>query len=620
MNAFFSEQGDFILAIQGLTFIALAVACLLAGTNARPALPWRWFSLFALLVGLERWLELLTPALHGRETYAFGLWLLRVAALLTLVEFGRRGWPWPLSRVMLFGLVALVVIALAFWGGWPLIQNGTLGVLTVLAGVAVIGTLRRHALPGAGLGSAAWMTLSAGQLWLFLLTAYALTPVAWSWQTLKESADVVVVRSLHQWLPLLLGTSACALIFLMLQSKSIQSRVPYLLWSLPLHLAVLLAGWGFINFAARIEIEDSRTNLLLRAKTAAAALDPEIVARLEGASTDIIKPEYASVRKLLHAVRQGNADTRFVYLFIARGSQVIFLADSEPENSKEYSPPGQIYEEASLAVRRALRIKTSFLEGPLEDRWGLWMSGFAPVSRTTGSAPVALLGMDVAVNAWQTNVYFHRLATLGLMLFVSLLLLALFAGLQLARESARVIAATENRFRALFENAPEAVLVVAVDTGRILDVNPFVCRWLGYTPEEMRCRTIFDLVVIDSETIRQHLVAAYDSAAPTTVESAYRCKDGRMVAVEITQTAFQAQAQKAVLAYVRDITERRENEERLHKSMAELERFNRLMVGREVRVMELKKEVNELRRTLGQPPTYNSVEQTSGNKKGLATA
>jgi len=74
------------------------------GAHSRPALPWRWLGVFALLTGLERWLELLTPALHNRELFVICLWGLRVAALLALLEFGRRGWPWPLSRVLLFGL------------------------------------------------------------------------------------------------------------------------------------------------------------------------------------------------------------------------------------------------------------------------------------------------------------------------------------------------------------------------------------------------------------------------------------------------------------------------------------------------------------------------------------
>ncbi|MBI5687450.1 MAG: response regulator [Verrucomicrobia bacterium] len=45
--------------------------------------------------------------------------------------------------------------------------------------------------------------------------------------------------------------------------------------------------------------------------------------------------------------------------------------------------------------------------------------------------------------------------------------------------------------------------------------------------------------------------------------------------------------------------------EQLHASNEELKRFNRAMVGRELRMIELKKEVNELCAAVGQPPRYD---------------
>jgi len=53
-----------------------------------------------------------------------------------------------------------------------------------------------------------------------------------------------------------------------------------------------------------------------------------------------------------------------------------------------------------------------------------------------------------------------------------------------------------------------------------------------------------------------------------------------------------------------DIIERQQAEESLRASLAELERFNQLMVGRELRMVELKKEVNEWCARLGRPAAY----------------
>ena len=60
-----------------------------------------------------------------------------------------------------------------------------------------------------------------------------------------------------------------------------------------------------------------------------------------------------------------------------------------------------------------------------------------------------------------------------------------------------------------------------------------------------------------------------------------------------------------------DITERKQAEaeilrraEELRAANEELTRFNRMTVGRELRIIELKKQVNELCARFGQPPRY----------------
>jgi len=61
-----------------------------------------------------------------------------------------------------------------------------------------------------------------------------------------------------------------------------------------------------------------------------------------------------------------------------------------------------------------------------------------------------------------------------------------------------------------------------------------------------------------------------------------------------------------------DITERVRAEEKLKQTVAELERsnadlarFNRLAVGRELRMIELKRQINELSEGLGREPPYD---------------
>lgn len=57
-----------------------------------------------------------------------------------------------------------------------------------------------------------------------------------------------------------------------------------------------------------------------------------------------------------------------------------------------------------------------------------------------------------------------------------------------------------------------------------------------------------------------------------------------------------------------DITERKQVEERMAAQLDELRRWQSVVVGRETRLLELKREVNELLRRLNQPPRYPSAE------------
>jgi len=56
-----------------------------------------------------------------------------------------------------------------------------------------------------------------------------------------------------------------------------------------------------------------------------------------------------------------------------------------------------------------------------------------------------------------------------------------------------------------------------------------------------------------------------------------------------------------------DITERKRAEQELNLRLKKIERFNRLAVGREQRILELKREINQLSRRLGQAQPYHST-------------
>ena len=57
----------------------------------------------------------------------------------------------------------------------------------------------------------------------------------------------------------------------------------------------------------------------------------------------------------------------------------------------------------------------------------------------------------------------------------------------------------------------------------------------------------------------------------------------------------------------RDITERKHMEDEMKRNVEELERFNKLATGREIKMIQLKEEINELRCQLHQDQKYKIV-------------
>jgi PAS domain S-box-containing protein len=82
-------------------------------------------------------------------------------------------------------------------------------------------------------------------------------------------------------------------------------------------------------------------------------------------------------------------------------------------------------------------------------------------------------------------------------------------------------------------------------------------------------------------------------------------KSGEEFAIEVAISKLKREGRWSFTAIVRDVTERKRMEERLRQEKDALARMNQVMMGREERILELKREVNALLQQRGQPPRYN---------------
>lgn len=85
--------------------------------------------------------------------------------------------------------------------------------------------------------------------------------------------------------------------------------------------------------------------------------------------------------------------------------------------------------------------------------------------------------------------------------------------------------------------------------------------------------------------------------------------DGSIGWREISKIPLRNENGRAVgiLGVWRDVTEQNRAEERLKRTLEDMERFNQLMRGRERRTLELKAEINKLLKELGEPQKYRTT-------------
>lgn len=175
--------------------------------------------------------------------------------------------------------------------------------------------------------------------------------------------------------------------------------------------------------------------------------------------------------------------------------------------------------------------------------------------------------------------------------------------------------AGKQKFMQLFMEVPVS-LGVASNDGVIAYFNRKFTEVFGYTVDEVPTLDTWWQKAYPDETYRSWVLDSWNAAVAkavkegTDVESdEYRvtCKNGAKRIVIIGGRPFEG----GVLAIFNDITERKETELQLTRQIEELRAWHDVTLGRELRILELKREVDELLGEAGRPPRY------PGTKDGL---
>jgi len=495
---------DYIFFIYGMSFFILAAACLLLIKTQEIKLPWFWLGMFGFTHAINEWLDLFSISIGDNPVFS----LLRlVTMLLSFIFLAQFSW---LSFLALKGkpLNQLFFIPWLFLAylGWHFGKeegfNFTCRYLIVFVSALSAGVfLILHALK---LRNNYGRLIAA--LGLFI-GAYAFTQLVISHPFALLKHTLFNQENFAQFFGFPIQLLRCALAicaaftiltyWYLLQgwldikglSRKIWKRI---LLIFLVYLALIISGW-LITHNIGIYLRQSNVDeLSAKANTASAAINYRRLVKLTATAADIGTPDYGRIKEQLKAINEANLDLTYVYLMRLDNGKIIFLADSEPDFSPNSSPPGQVYEEAAPELKIRFSNQRTFIVDAYTDRWGSWVSAFAPVLDLETNKMVALIGMDMDIRVWQQMISRHRLLGIFISFCMFILFSVFFIISQINHASAEKIAVSQRYLQTLIDNIPNPVFYKN-NQGAYLGCNFAFAQLYGLTKEAVIGKNIFDI-------------------------------------------------------------------------------------------------------------------------------
>lgn len=331
---------------------------------------------------------------------------------------------------------------------------------------------------------------------------------------------------------------------------------------LSLALIVLaILGSQFIRYTWTTSVNATSEQALRIARTIETQLNWEMLKKLRAMPEDKGTIEYESIKKRLINLGKINSDFRFTHIYTHKDGKIYFMVDSEPIDSKDYSPPGQEYNEANEVFWKPFEDKEAIVTQPVTDRWGTWVSILVPMKDLDTGNIIAVFRMDYPAKMWNNGAISHTLEA-GIIVFAIFLLLISF---YIIFNDGEELSRSEAKHKDMIANISD-VIAIMDQNGIIRYQSPNIEKWFGWLPEDLIGTYGWEAVHSDDLDKMQKVFSklmAQDNAADT-VEYRYKCKEGHYALIELTAVNLIHNTNiNGILINYRDITDRKNAEESL---------------------------------------------------------
>ena len=134
------------------------------------------------------------------------------------------------------------------------------------------------------------------------------------------------------------------------------------------------------------------------------------------------------------------------------------------------------------------------------------------------------------------------------------------------RQVEEQLRASEERYRAVVEQATDGIYLLDAETRRLIETNPSFQEMLGYTADELLGMPVYGFVAHPRQDVDSTIRRTLERGRRFVGDRSYRRRDGTVVDVEVGVGVISYGGREVICTIVRNVTERKESEEALRQS------------------------------------------------------
>jgi len=310
---------------------------------------------------------------------------------------------------------------------------------------------------------------------------------------------------------------------------------------------------------------------------------------------NFVKDQILSFGKLFE-----NKGIDSIYVLSQKDNQVYFITESTPKGQPLYVLPGKLYEKPPLEALDVFSKNLPLSTAKYSDEYGTYISRFSPMVNSQGEQ-VGVLGVDVDYSYYQQQVDQAKIIFIIIWFLVyAFVMLCFYYFRNLYRIRSESLK-NEKKIMAI-SNAINDGLVVIDSDSQIVFWNKTSETIFGFSFQDVLGAKFSDLIKINKlinlktgEAIpKLNLVfdnRFIDSVLELNLLDAKKTKKY----YELSFTIADIDDDQYLVCVFHDISKHKEEQVTLEQQKNELGQLNSLMIGRELKMIELKKSISDLK-------------------------